>query len=106
MQQVSWEILNFAALAAVCIICSPSGLLASISLSLTDLPDHSRLLSYVSQLPTEDYDDEEDEGGVQLGNVPSYSNDSDPDEPPKPVTSQPKSSAHKNPIGNGKGSVD
>ena len=43
-----WEVLNFAVIAAVCIICCPS--------------DHSRMLSYASQLPTEDPDD--DEGGL------------------------------------------
>ena len=47
-QQVMWEVLNFAVIAAVCIICCPS--------------DHSRMLSYASQLPTEDPDD--DEGGL------------------------------------------
>jgi hypothetical protein len=35
-----WEILNFAVLAAIAIICAPS--------------DTSRLLSYASQLPTSD----------------------------------------------------
>ena len=39
-----WEVLNFAVIAAVCIICCPS--------------DNSRMLSYASQLPTEDPDDE------------------------------------------------
>ena len=45
-QQVMWEVLNFAVIAAVCIICCPS--------------DHSRMLSYASQLPTEDPDDDEE----------------------------------------------
>mmetsp|Transcript_19321 Transcript_19321/g.27777 ORF Transcript_19321/g.27777 Transcript_19321/m.27777 type:complete len:508 (-) Transcript_19321:109-1632(-) len=43
LQQVSWEILNFSVLAAVCVICRPS--------------DTSMLLSYAAQLPTEDPDD-------------------------------------------------
>lgn len=47
-QQVLWEILNFAVLAAVCLVCRPS--------------DTSRLLSYASQLPTEDPDDYDKEG--------------------------------------------
>lgn len=38
--KVLWEVLNFAVLAAVCIICCPS--------------DNSRRLSYASQLPTDD----------------------------------------------------
>ena len=38
--QVLWEVLNFAVLAAVCIICCPS--------------DNSKRLSYASQLPTDD----------------------------------------------------
>lgn len=73
MQQVSWEVLNFSALAVVCIICSPS--------------DNSRLLSYVSQLPTEDPDGDDEDGnnGIQLTGPQSYSNysDSDSDEKPK-----------------------
>lgn len=40
VQQVLWESLNFAVLAAVCFICKPT--------------ENSRLLSYASQLPTED----------------------------------------------------
>ena len=47
VQQVLWEILNFAVLAAVCWVCRPS--------------DNSKLLSYASQLPTEDPDND-DEG--------------------------------------------
>jgi hypothetical protein len=47
VQQVLWEILNFAVLAAVCIICCPS--------------DNSQRLSYASQLPTDDPDDDEDD---------------------------------------------
>jgi hypothetical protein len=97
-RQVSWEILNFAALAAVCIICSPSGRPHPPTFALlqpSDLPflDNSRLLSYVSQLPTEDPDDDEDGGqGVELGGVASYAQDFDSDsgEDTKPVTTQPK----------------
>jgi hypothetical protein len=44
-QQVLWEVLNFAVLAAVCIICCPS--------------DNSRRLSYASQLPTDDPDEDD-----------------------------------------------
>lgn len=58
---------------------------------LDHFSDHSRLLSYVSQLPTEDYDDDEDHQGVELRNVPSLSNDYDSDEHSKPTTTQPKS---------------
>lgn len=46
VQQVLWEILNFAVLAAVCWVCRPS--------------DNSKLLSYASQLPTEDPDNDDD----------------------------------------------
>ena len=52
-QQVMWEVLNFAVIAAVCIICCPS--------------DNSRMLSYASQLPTEDPDDDEGMGGKGTG---------------------------------------
>ena len=45
-QQVLWEILNFAVLASVCLVCRPN--------------DRSQMLSYASQLPTEDPDDEDD----------------------------------------------
>lgn len=48
VQQVLWEILNFATLACVCIVCRPS--------------EHSSLLSYASQIPTSD-PDEDVEGG-------------------------------------------
>lgn len=61
MQQVSWEVLNFSALAVVCIICSPSGIyllhllfMKLICMFFEFKIDNSRLLSYVSQLPTED----------------------------------------------------
>lgn len=50
VQQVLWEVLNFATLACVCIVCRPS--------------EHSSLLSYASQLPTSD-PDEDEEGGVR-----------------------------------------
>jgi len=54
-QQVLWEVLNFAVISAVCIVCLPS--------------DNSRLLSYASQLPTEDPDDEESDssGKEEIG---------------------------------------
>ena len=45
-QEVLWEVLNFAVLAAVCIVCLPT--------------DNSHLLSYASQLPTEDPDEDEE----------------------------------------------
>lgn len=47
LEQVLWEILNFGVLAAVCAICKPS--------------DNSLLLSYASQLPTEDPGEDDDE---------------------------------------------
>jgi hypothetical protein len=47
LQQVSWEVLNFSVLAAVCIICRPS--------------DTSQMLSYAAQLPQDDPDDFDDE---------------------------------------------
>ncbi len=47
LEQVLWEILNFGVLAAICIICKPS--------------DNSMLLSYASQIPTDDPDDDDDE---------------------------------------------
>lgn len=40
VQQVLWESLNFSVLVAVCFICKPT--------------ENSRMLSYASQLPTED----------------------------------------------------
>lgn len=52
VQQVLWECLNFAVLFAVCIICLPS--------------DNSKLLSYVSQLPQDDPDDGNQEGGPDM----------------------------------------
>jgi len=45
-QQVLWEILNFSVLASVCLVCRPN--------------DRSQMLSYASQLPTEDPDDDDD----------------------------------------------
>ena len=47
LEQVLWEILNFGVLAAICVICKPS--------------DNSLLLSYASQLPTEDPEDDDQE---------------------------------------------
>lgn len=47
LQQVLWEILNFGVLVAICIICLPS--------------ESSTMLSYASQLPTEDPDSEIDQ---------------------------------------------
>jgi len=44
-QQVLWEILNFSVLASVCLVCRPN--------------DRSQMLSYASQLPTEDPDDDD-----------------------------------------------
>lgn len=52
VQQVVWECLNFAVLVSVCIICLPS--------------DNSRLLSYASQLPQDDPDDEDKSFGTGL----------------------------------------
>jgi hypothetical protein len=45
LEQVLWEILNFGVLAAICFICKPS--------------DTSNMLSYASQIPTEDPDDDD-----------------------------------------------
>jgi hypothetical protein len=70
LEAVLWEILNFGILAAVCIICKPS--------------ENSLLLSYASQLPTEDPEDDDTEvdryddvdideessrGGIEMKNV-------------------------------------
>lgn len=52
VQQVLWECLNFAVLFAVCIICLPS--------------DNSKLLSYASQLPQDDPDEGDREGGPEM----------------------------------------
>lgn len=48
VHKVMWESLNFSVLVAVCFVCIPS--------------ENSRALSYASQLPTHDPDDDEDEG--------------------------------------------
>jgi hypothetical protein len=65
-QQVLWELLNFSVLSASILICLPS--------------ENSRLLSYASQLPTED-PDEDDEEGLQLKGGPGmpdqYSDEDD-----------------------------
>ena len=50
VQQVMWEVLNFAVLSCVCAICRPS--------------ENSKLLAYASQLPTDDPDD--DSGELEL----------------------------------------
>jgi len=47
LEQVLWESLNFAVLAAVCVVCRPTAT--------------SQMLSYASQLPTEDPDDLDDD---------------------------------------------
>eukprot|EP01038_Epipyxis_sp_PR26KG_P010388 gene10388-13954_t len=49
VQQVIWELLNFAVLASVCVVCRPT--------------ENSRLLAYASQLPTSDPDDDDDDQG-------------------------------------------
>lgn len=48
VQLVIWEVLNFAVLAAICIVCRPN--------------QNSLLLSYASQLPTSEDDDLADDG--------------------------------------------
>ena len=47
VQQVLWEVLNFAVISCVCAICRPS--------------ENAQLLAYASQLPTEDPDDEDED---------------------------------------------
>jgi hypothetical protein len=63
-QQVMWEVLNFAVIAAVCIICCPS--------------DNSRMLAYASQLPTDDMDDS-DGGGMRMRGTALDDDDDDDD---------------------------
>jgi len=56
VQQVLWESLNFAVLVAICFICKPT--------------ENSRMLSYASQLPTEDPDDDDDiEGDIKMSSL-------------------------------------
>lgn len=64
-QQVMWEVLNFAVIAAVCIVCCPS--------------DNSRMLAYASQLPTDDLDDDEG-GGVRMRGTGLDDDDDDDDD--------------------------
>lgn len=62
LQQVIWESLNFAVLAAVCVVCKPA--------------ENSRLLSYASQLPTEDPDDYLDDEELHVKSGASGGDDS------------------------------
>jgi len=66
-QQVLWEILNFSVLASVCLVCRPS--------------DRSQMLSYASQLPTEDPDDdlEDNDTDKKFDNNNDYEDDEDLD---------------------------
>lgn len=53
VHKVVWESLNFSVLAAVCLVCIPN--------------ENSRALSYASQLPTDDPDDDAEEDDVNEG---------------------------------------
>lgn len=77
VQQVLWEVLNFAVLAAVCVICRPSS--------------NSRMLSFVSQLPTSDPDEDDQDGAVGPDSMEEDGDDEEnhgmkPAQPPAPAS--------------------